>query len=496
MKVGIVKRAVVLCLVVDLMLADDSVHLKWPQTTKQLMKFAANSTLQQAFQDHVKKYGTGKLSLYHQFPCAPLANQAPATSVHRLSPVNVGVVAALGDSLTAGTGVKALTIIGLLREWRGLSWSGGGDLTAEEAPTLPNFIKKYNPNVKGFSVKTGSYESRNAHLNVADPGAVASDMPGQAKLLVECLKTEPGVDFENDWKVITLFIGGNDLCDYCEDQEKFSATNYLRDVQAALDTLHDSVPRAFVNLVQVLTVPMVEELNKGLICYALHLYACKCGAFPKDDAARQEMIAAGVAYRKAVEDLVLSGRYDDREDFTVVLQPFLTETRPPRDPNNEPDLSYFAPDCFHFSEKGQAAAAEGLWNNMIEPEGQKRTSWTPGEQIICPTDATPFFFTRQNTDELNSKMGFQGSKGAFFAQDKEDSQALNGALSAQNKQDSPPKGQGANISPSVVVLGCLIAIASVALALGISLKVRKSRQQRNPENVGILLHSMGSAVYT
>lgn len=43
-------------------------------------------------------------------------------------------------------------------------------------------------------------------------------MPAQANLLVERMKTEPGVDFENDWKLITLFIGGNDLCDYCDDK--------------------------------------------------------------------------------------------------------------------------------------------------------------------------------------------------------------------------------------------------------------------------------------
>lgn len=26
------------------------------------------------------------------------------------------------------------------------------------------------------------------------------------------------VDFEKDWKLVTLFIGGNDLCQYCHDR--------------------------------------------------------------------------------------------------------------------------------------------------------------------------------------------------------------------------------------------------------------------------------------
>lgn len=32
------------------------------------------------------------------------------------------------------------------------------------------------------------------------------------------MKIEFGVDFENDWKFIIFFIGGNDFCDYCDDK--------------------------------------------------------------------------------------------------------------------------------------------------------------------------------------------------------------------------------------------------------------------------------------
>ena len=44
------------------------------------------------------------------------------------------------------------------------------------------------------------------------------DMPGQAELLVKRMKSNPNTDFDNDWKIITLFVGGNDLCDFCEDK--------------------------------------------------------------------------------------------------------------------------------------------------------------------------------------------------------------------------------------------------------------------------------------
>lgn len=44
------------------------------------------------------------------------------------------------------------------------------------------------------------------------------NMPGQANAIVQRLKTDTHVRYQDDWKVITFFIGGNDLCDYCHDQ--------------------------------------------------------------------------------------------------------------------------------------------------------------------------------------------------------------------------------------------------------------------------------------
>ena len=37
----------------------------------------------------------------------------------------------------------------------------------------------------------------------------------------------------------------------------------------------------------------------------------------------------------------------------------------PQDGNNNVDMSFFAPDCFHMSVKGHRAIAAGLWNNMV-----------------------------------------------------------------------------------------------------------------------------------
>jgi len=58
----------------------------------------------------------------------------------------VDVVLALGDSVTAAFGVDGRR--GGLHEFRGKSWSMGGDANST---TLPNFIKHYNPHLKGYS---------------------------------------------------------------------------------------------------------------------------------------------------------------------------------------------------------------------------------------------------------------------------------------------------------------------------------------------------------
>jgi hypothetical protein len=95
------------------------------------------------------------------------------TSVHKLRPGDIKVVAALGDSLTAALGGNANTIFGLLLEYRGRSWSIGGHSQLEKVVTLPNIIKKFNPYVKGSSQLPSFYPTtkEGVGLNQAVSGA-------------------------------------------------------------------------------------------------------------------------------------------------------------------------------------------------------------------------------------------------------------------------------------------------------------------------------------
>ena len=53
---------------------------------------------------------------------------------------------------------------------------------------------------------------------------------------------------------------------------------------------------------------------------------CSCAL---DDAYLSTLKEITKKYHQATENLVASGRYDEREDFTVVIQPFMKEMRPP-----------------------------------------------------------------------------------------------------------------------------------------------------------------------
>ena len=60
-----------------------------------------------------------------------------------------------------------------------------------------------------------------SQLNVASPGATNRGMAGQATRLLERMQDPDliagDLDFQNDWKLVTIFVGGNDLCRVCEN---------------------------------------------------------------------------------------------------------------------------------------------------------------------------------------------------------------------------------------------------------------------------------------
>lgn len=110
------------------------------------------------------------------FPCKLFHNHTNPKSVHRLKPSDIDYVAAMGDSITAAFGAKSRSLLDIFVEFRGVSWSIGGDDSLDNVVTLPNILREYYQNVKGFSIKTTPPKIRipwRARLNFAVSGLLA-----------------------------------------------------------------------------------------------------------------------------------------------------------------------------------------------------------------------------------------------------------------------------------------------------------------------------------
>ncbi|XP_077341490.1 phospholipase B1, membrane-associated [Lithobates pipiens] len=384
---------------------------------------------------------------------AAVSDSVP-TSVNKLRPGDIRVVAALGDSLTAGFGARATSILNVATEWRGISWSIGGDDTLDKVTTIPNILKKFNPNVKGYSTGTGRL---NEMFNVAVSGAKAENITTQARTLVNKMKESTVINFENDWKLITIFIGGNDLCQYCHNRTRYSLENHMKHLQTALDIFYDEVPRAFINLVEIMEIEGLRAVTADTIgCSLLKPNACPCFINPRDGSPELNQI------KKFNRDLQvhlaqLPEKYTEREDFAAVAQPFFRNTIVPVDNLGQPDVSYFSKDCFHFHERGHAEMAKALWNNMLEPVGQKTdyNNYTyDRNRLKCPTNDRPYLFTLKNS----------GLPQDLVEPEKDDG-------------DQVPMWSVIVASIGGVALGCLVV--GIAMNMSFKKKLRKQTQNRS-----------------
>ncbi|EHB15898.1 Phospholipase B1, membrane-associated [Heterocephalus glaber] len=337
------------------------IPLACPTQEKPFLRTPQNSNYTYPTKPAIENWGS-------DFSCTEWnpSNSVP-TSVHELRPADIKVVAALGDSLTTAMGARPSNSSNLYIPWRGLSWSIGGDGALETHTTLPNILKKFNPSIFGFS--TGTWEETKG-FNVAVEGARARDMPAQARDLIERMKTSTEINLETDWKLVTLFIGSNDLCQYCENPADHSAEEYVQHIQQALDILYEELPRAFINVVEVMELAGLHQGQGG-----------QCAV----------LLAAQLSYQQ---------KYMQREDFAVVVQPFFQNTFIPLNELGSSSLTFWSEDCLHFSERGHAEMAIALWNNMLEPVGQKTTfnNFTYSRaKLKCPSPESPYFYTLQNS---------------------------------------------------------------------------------------------------
>lgn len=301
----------------------------------------------------------------------------------------------MGDSITTGFGVR-----NAVNESYGIAFSMGGDLGAN---TLANFLLAYNPNLQGYS--KGTYAAEVCYgtncpsiryyplqdvNNAAKAGSMVVDMASkQVPYLIRQVNLNPDIDVKNDWKVLTMMIGMNDLCASCTfDLPFLTADEYENNLMATLERVRAGLPRTFVNIVAGFNVSQAYDLSLTMsrcsnVTRNLFIQ-CDCIFKPENGQIRETIDARITQFNQRAQNVAAYYQRKAYNNFAVVVQPFAMDTHVSELPGKFLSKS----DCFHPSTYGQAAMATALWNNMLTPAASKKTSINMDDTPICPTADT------------------------------------------------------------------------------------------------------------
>jgi len=289
------------------------------------------------------------------------------------------VLFAIGDSITAAMSAKDTTVL-ILREYRGISYSMGGD---QGVVTLPNILHNFTSPLLGMSTGIGKRDEYSGNgLNGAVSGSRAQNLTEQVKWFISALAKRTDINPAQDWKILSVWIGSNNLCDVCTDSVYNGADAFYTNLKAALQLVWDSIPRVLINLIPNLDVTDLYKYS-GLGCSVVHPIACPCGT--SSDAAKRNLVqVTNNNYTRRIYDIAREFNSKGATDKTIVVQPFLINTQIPE----RRFLS--AADCFHPAPVAHENLAVAYWNSLLTPVDTKRLQWVPGEQPLCPTSDSIF----------------------------------------------------------------------------------------------------------
>ncbi|KAH8403036.1 hypothetical protein KR222_003490 [Zaprionus bogoriensis] len=331
------------------------------------------------------------------FPCNVTGGRSPQvpSNISRLRPGDIDIVATFGDSTIAGTGMLSIGPIDSIVEYRGFSYTGGGVENWRTALTLPNILKMYNPQLYGYAVaNTLVVDEQRSRFNVAEPMLHIQDLPFQAQVLIERMRRDPKVDMQRHWKLLSIHVGANDMCnDLCSWQD---IDAFLRrekhQLYATLRMLKDNVPRLLINFILQPDVDNMLQLiaTSTPECRQRIPWYCNCYKRLKDK------IYYDASKRLLELQLAIVQLPEFRsDDFAIVPHGILRNLSSLWAINGEINTAYTASDCVHYTQFGHAVLAKTLWNNMLDKTDFSLTkAWQkPYEHFLCPRTETQFIRT-------------------------------------------------------------------------------------------------------
>lgn len=319
-----------------------------------------------------------------------------------LRPGDIKIFGALGDSVLAGYGVNNINpgIFGLLNttsltEYRGLNYLLGGDA---KAVTIANFMKHYNSQIHGSSIgfhelrrmqkgKPNLYLPQVDNLNAAKSSAKAVDLGFEMDYLVKTLKetSKTGDILLDHWKMITIHIGGNDLCSSCKPEFSniTSAEAYGGYVEEAVVRIKNHFPNnTLVNLVGTLNMKDIHQtaLENPEYCSNRSLFRpCSC-LYTVENPDVITKLASD--YDSQLQLIARKYAAKPNSTFGVIFTPL------PANLTSAPVEVLSNIDCFHPSLVGHKWFAKAIWNRFFIRNEFKPSiiQFNDSEKIYCPTE--------------------------------------------------------------------------------------------------------------
>jgi phospholipase B1 len=226
------------------------------------------------------------------------------------------------------------------------------------------------------------------------------NLHNQLDYLVGYLKANKQIDYDNDWKMMTILIGANDLCLSCfpEVRDSYlhpdSFETVMRDLIYQIRT---RIPRVFVNYAFLLPVSQVHPLTKNSEhCHKLrtdlfHQLQCICAFLPEPigSVARKNMDTLNAEFNKRIQKIIKEEQANNYTDFAITGDPGMWNIPLKSWPIDVVSNT----DCFHPSKKAHALMASEMWNGLFlssEEKYSRRVSWTDDLSFFCPTEDSRF----------------------------------------------------------------------------------------------------------
>ena len=135
-----------------------------------------------------------------------------------------------------------------------------------------------------------------------NPGSTVEGLPENVEELISHIKKKGEFRMKSEWKVLTVFMGEQDLCISCFDKD-YNAKHFIKKISKALEKIKEKLPRTFVNLVQVYDVTKLHKISSSY-CRAFLKVTCPCvAAGPRQ---RAHVSRTANEYSKQLKNLVNS----------------------------------------------------------------------------------------------------------------------------------------------------------------------------------------------